>query len=112
MGLTDAIVGHKARFLVTLYDSSNNKLDEGGDTVTAILKDSSLNVAGVIDVKDNNDGTYIVEYYVNTLSGNYICEVTVNGDSANKKSTNIKIVPDSPFALASTIAHPSLITIG
>jgi len=50
VGLTDAIVGHKARFLVTLYDSSNNKLDLGGDTVSAILKDSLLNAAGVIDV--------------------------------------------------------------
>lgn len=63
-------------------------------------------------MKDLNDGSYIVEYYVNTLSGIYTCEVTVNGDSANKKTTTITIVPDSPYPLTSTISHPSLITIG
>lgn len=111
-GLTNAIVGHKARFLVTLYDSSNNKLDKGGDTVVAVLLDSGLNPAGVIDVKDNNDGTYIVEYYIDTLYGTYTCEVTVNGDSANKKTTTIYVTPDSPFALSSTISHPAVITVG
>lgn len=97
---------------MTLYDSSNNKLVNGGDTVSAVLLDSGLNQVGVIDVKDLKDGSYLVEYYVNTLSGIYTCEVVVNGDIANKKTTTITIVPDAPHALSSTIAHPSLITIG
>lgn len=77
-GLTDAIVGHWAWFLVILYDSSNNELDKGGDTVDAVLKNSLGVPTGVIDVKDLNDGTYLVEYLVESSNGIYTCEITVN----------------------------------
>lgn len=36
----------------------------------------------------------------------------MNGDSANKKTTTIDIVPDIPFSLTSSIAHPAVSTIG
>jgi len=109
--LTDATAGHKTWFLVTLFDSSNNQLVKGGDTVTAVLK-NALNVkTGVIDTFDNSDGTYRVEYY-DIKSGTYTCEVTVNGDTGNTKTTTIKMIPDAPFAILSTISHPSVITIG
>jgi hypothetical protein len=55
-GITDAVAGIVQTFTVTLFDSGNNQLDVGGDTLTITMTPTQSN----IEIFDNLDGTYTV----------------------------------------------------
>lgn len=111
-GLTNAVIGHTAEFLVTLYDSSNNRLTSGGDTVTAQLLNGLGVSVGIVDVIDNLDGSYTVQYYLNTVKGTYTVKVIINGDTVNAKTTNTLIISDSPSGTHSLLTYPAVTLIG
>ena len=78
-GVTAAVAGAIESFVVTLYDSGNNRLrqspsltDEnwetvGGDTVLVTITPSQQN----IEIFDNGDGSYLVKYRI-TQAGTFM----------------------------------------
>lgn len=66
LGTTDATAGVVENFLVTLFDSGNNRLQVGGDTLLVQITNNQNN----IETFDQNNGTYIVKYQINT-AGSY-----------------------------------------
>lgn len=62
---------------MTLYDSGNNRLEVGGDTLTVTLTPSQES----IEIFDNQDGSYLIKYRI-TVAGTFAIEVQTNLDSA------------------------------
>ena len=109
--LTNAFAGEVMSFTVSLFDSQGNSKTTGGDTVTATLYSVGLVSVGSTWVKDKGDGTYTVQYVHDTL-GTYTIEVIVNGDTANALTSTITMIAGLPNGHLSTLAHPSVSTIG
>lgn len=59
-GVTDAVAGIVQNFTVTLYDSGNNRLEVGGDTITVQTTPSQSS----IEIFDQLDGSYLVKYMI------------------------------------------------
>jgi hypothetical protein len=76
------------------------------------LLDGTNAPVGIVDVIDNLDGSYTVQYYLNTVKGTYTAKVVVNGDTANAKTSSILIIADSPSGAYSTLTYPSIALIG
>ena len=106
-GVTDSIAGVVASFTVTLFDSGNNQREVGGDLLLVQISD------GVTDIEtfDNHDGTYRVDYRINDASITHDLSVTINGDTANSKTSIITTVPNLPDAASSTMATETLIIL-
>ena len=58
VGITDATAGIVQTFVVTLFDSGNNRLKKGGDTLLVQISNNQNN----IETFDQNDGSYLVKY--------------------------------------------------
>lgn len=56
--LTDATAGIIYTFNVTLFDSGNNRLPAGGDSLTILLEPDLTSTK--TEIFDNNDGSYTV----------------------------------------------------
>jgi hypothetical protein len=92
-GATDAIAGDPTNFTVTLHDSGNNQRTSGGDQLAVtIVPDSGLATAEGIEVFDQLDGTYIIEYEIFDTSSTYTISVTTNQDSSNIKTSTLTVV--------------------
>lgn len=67
-GTERANVGKKATFTIISRDSQNRQRIQGGDVYAVKLKKSVNDLFGYnttkVDVKDQNDGTYLAEYTV------------------------------------------------
>jgi hypothetical protein len=63
-------------FIVTLFDSGNNKLQKGGDTLLVQISNNQNS----IETFDQNNGTYLVNYQIN-VAGTYALQVTINNDA-------------------------------
>jgi hypothetical protein len=74
-------------FTVTLYDSGNNLVSKGGDQIEFSFTHA------LIEVFDNHDGTYLVEYLI-TQTGTYPFSITVNQDTV--MINTITVVPNEP----------------
>lgn len=64
-----------------------------------------------IEVFDNNDGTYSVNYELLDASETYLLTVTVNGDNANAKTSTIEVVPNKPDPKPSTLVGSTPLTV-
>lgn len=89
-GVTDAVAGIVQTFVVTLYDSGNNRLSIGGDTLQVIINPTQTN----IEYFDNQDGSYLVMYMI-TQAGTFDLSVRTNLDSNNIKGSKILVVPNN-----------------
>jgi len=94
----------KQTFTVTLSDSGVNLLTTGGDKVEVTLSQAQ------IEVFDNYDGSYLVEYLI-TQQGVYDLTVTVNEDTPNVKTSVITVVPNVPSSLDSTLVFNSVVEV-
>ena len=63
-GITSANPGRKASFLIISRDSQNCRRQLGGDVYAVKLKAKRGGHECKVDVKDQNDGTYLAEYTV------------------------------------------------
>ena len=106
LGTTDATAGVVQNFLVTLFDSGNNRLQVGGDTLLVQITNNQNN----IETFDQNNGTYIVKYQINT-AGSYQLSVAINNDAQNVKTSTITVVPNVATPQSSTLALTSLFTL-
>ena len=62
VGLTTATSGMLSSFSLQTYDEFGNKKDFGGDNIIATLKSSDTGEVHDLNVTDNQDGTYDVDY--------------------------------------------------
>lgn len=107
-GKNYAIAGIPNGFLVTVFDQGNNQQQTGGDRIAVtIVSQSGLITITEIEIFDNQDGTYRVKYEVNDASEPYTVTVTVNGDTANKKTTQLVVDPNTSNAVASKLTGTS-----
>lgn len=72
---------------------------------------STSHTITAIEVKDNNDGTYTVEYIVTDSSETYTITVTVNGDTGNQKTSTVTAVHNTQDAATSTLLASTPVTI-
>ena len=108
-GLTSAVAGDLAQFLVTLFDSGNNQRTSGGDNVAVSITSASANVS-LIQVIDNNNGTYTVNYLATDATA-YTITVVVNGAVASAKTSALTVVANIPTPYVSVLSAISPITI-
>lgn len=73
--------------------------------------DSGSAVVGQVEVTDKKDGTYQVDYR-HTVKGIYTFEAVTNGDTANKKTSTLTMIADTPDPSKSTLANPATVTLG
>ena len=106
--LTSAIAGIEYAFTVTLYDSGNNRLPAGGDSIEVLITPSS---GILIETIDNKDGSYTVQYMIGTGGQDYSLNVIINDESANSKSSTITVVPNEPISGLSKISFNSIVQI-
>ncbi len=113
-GTTNAVAGAVGTFLVTVFDAGNNQQQIGGDKIEVTIVRPSLTITE-IEIFDNEDGTYRVEYKVTEATVDpmipYVITVTVNGDSANSKTSYLTVVPNKPDPLKSTLLANTPLTI-
>jgi hypothetical protein len=105
-GVTDAVTGILQTFVVTLYDSGNNRLDIGGDTLQVSISPDQT----YIETFDNEDGSYLIKYRI-TLAGDFTLTVQVNLDSVNTKTSTITVVPNLAYASTSTLDFVTPVTL-
>lgn len=110
-GSTTATAGEVTTFTVTQFDSGNNQRTEGGDALGVTVTGSDSSVVTAIEVFDNNDGTYTVNYMVTKSSITYTIAVTTNGDTGNTKTSSVTAYAAQPDATRSTIAVTTPATI-
>ena len=109
-GKNNAVAGNVAHFIVTLFDSGNNQRTSGGDVLQVAITSTSHSLTQ-IEIFDNEDGTYNVDYLATDASETYTISVTVNGDSANAKTSTVIVVANIPDPTKSTLAAISPIQI-
>ena len=85
-GLTEGIAGTKANFSIEAYDDDENKRLCGGDQFSCSFEGPS---SVVVDVVDNRDGTYVIEYTAN-VAGQYTMDITIGDD---------ELVGHSPYSV-------------
>ena len=61
-----------------------------------------------IEVFDNADGTYTVDYQID-IASTYDLQVTVNGDIGNIKTSTITTIPNEPHAATSELQTEPII---
>eukprot|EP00753_Platysulcus_tardus_P004191 PLAT12524.5.p1 GENE.PLAT12524.5~~PLAT12524.5.p1 ORF type:complete len:1079 (+),score=475.37 PLAT12524.5:995-4231(+) len=93
-GLREAIVGIPANIAVTLNDRFGNQLASGGQTVVAAASGVDTFTAATTD---NGDGTYLLTYTA-TTAGEYLLDITVNGDRVPGAPTTLLVAPGVPLA--------------
>ena len=96
-GVIGANPGRKATFTITSRDSQNCQRELGGDVYVVKLKAKEGGPEFNVDVKDQDDGTYLAEYTVPdklfpSPCGQYTLSVCLRG-------AHIK---DSPFSVQVT----------
>ena len=62
LGIKSANLGKKAKFTITSCDSQSRQRKRGGDVYAVKLNKGEYEVK--VDVKDNDNGTYLAEYTV------------------------------------------------
>ena len=72
-----------------------------------IVSQSGLITITEIEVFDNQNGTYRVNYEVNDASEPYNVTVIVNGDSGNAKTTTLLVDPNTSKGVASKLTGAS-----
>jgi len=88
-GITDAVAGVLQTFNVTLYDSGNNRLTIGGDTLTVTFTPAQSK----IEIFDRKDGSYLVQYLI-SKAGSFTLSVSTNLDTEFKKTSSVIVVPN------------------
>lgn len=91
-GLEGAWLDEPAIFTIHAVDAKGNPRKDGGDAFEVDIKGPDSKKVPV-KVKDNDDGTYTVEYKADKV-GKYDIAVTKEDDKVKGKKDNIK---DSPF---------------
>ena len=98
-GLNKAEAGVAGHFQVEVRDKFDNPVGHGGDSITASIapKDESAEAAAppaVVNVKDNEDGTYTVSYDALTKAGEYVVQVKLSDSD----------IKDAPFDLVVAVS--------
>jgi len=104
--VTNAVAGIVYTFVVTLFDSGNNRLSIGGDTLQVIISPLQTN----IEYFDNQDGSYLVMYKI-TQAGTFDLSVRTNLDSSNIKESKILVVPNNAASKTSTLSFVTPVTL-
>jgi len=65
-----------------------------------------------IEVTDQDDGTYLVEYVVTDATETYTIQVTTNGDVGNIKSSSVTASANIPDPESSTSTPVTPATVG
>jgi Filamin/ABP280 repeat len=81
-GKNNAVAGIVGEFLITVFDEGGNQQQIGGDQVSVSITSASHTITDM-EIFDNNDGTYRVNYKLLDSSEDYLIQVVVNGDTAN-----------------------------
>ena len=117
LGITRANFGKKATFTITSRDSQDRERKLGGDVYAVKLNKEGYEIK--VDVKDNDDGTYLAEYTVpddqaslvisdhQAQSSMYTLSVWLRG--ANIKNSPFLVFvtrfPNKPRVLRSTLSN-------
>lgn len=92
------LAGVVYQFTVTLYDTGNNRLTKGGDSLTITIEPGQ----DLIELFDQHDGSYLVEYKI-LSKGQYTLNVVTNDDVSNTKTRTIEVIPNQSEPAPSTI---------
>lgn len=82
----------------------------GGDSVAVTITSTSYTISQ-IEVFDNHDGTYRVEYKVIDSSQTYLISVVVNNDIVNTQTSTVSVVTNIPDSLTSILVATTPLTI-
>ncbi|XP_022794155.1 E3 ubiquitin-protein ligase TRIM71-like [Stylophora pistillata] len=92
-GLTEAIIGIQANFVLTTKNAKGQQCYEKGDRVTAEIKNQEgHDCATEVRVKDNHDGSYKVSYFVKE-TGRCQAVVKVNEEEVRGSPFSVKVSP-------------------
>ena len=94
------------QFRVTLFDSGNNQRSYGGDQLNVVISPSDGSVLSQpigIEVFDNNDGTYDINYKVLESTISYLITVTVNSITSSQITSNLIVGSNYTSPEVSTI---------
>ena len=105
-GVTDAMAGVVQEFTVILYDSGDNRLEIGGDTLVVGFSPPGA----AIEIFDNGEGSYRVQYRI-TVAGEYTLSVQINLDTVNVKTRTTTVVPNEAFPPTSTLTFNPIVQV-
>ncbi|XP_022794156.1 E3 ubiquitin-protein ligase TRIM71-like, partial [Stylophora pistillata] len=92
-GLTEAIIGIQANFVLTTKNAKGQQCYEKRDRVTAEIKNQGgYDCATEVRVKDNHDGSYKVSYFAKE-TGRCQAVVKVNEEEAGGSPFSIEVSP-------------------
>ncbi|XP_022777918.1 E3 ubiquitin-protein ligase TRIM71-like [Stylophora pistillata] len=92
-GLTEAIIGIQANFVLTTKNAKGQQCYEKRDRVTAEIKNQEgHDCATEVRVKDNHDGSYKVSYFVKE-TGRCQAVVKVNEEEAGGSPFSVEVTP-------------------
>jgi len=105
-GLTLAVVGKPATFIISAFDWNGGKRTVGGDTVDVTLfpthkSDEHVPIRG--SVKDNGDGSYSCEYMASTTVGAWRLDVRLNGSNIKGSPFHPTLDVPAPTAVAAPV---------
>ncbi|DBB01026.1 TPA: hypothetical protein ACH3X1_000926 [Trebouxia sp. C0004] len=107
-GLTKALAGQTASFVIQAYDELKNKRLSGGDNFLAHL----VGPAGVIthaSLEDKENGTYLVTYRC-TTAGMHDLHITIGGEEHVAESPySVRLLPVQPVPRKCTVIGPGRI---
>ena len=104
-GITQAVAGVIAVFTITTADANGNVRTSGGDTISVSLTNGAATLTyNSIQVTDNGNGKYTVQYVITDVSAAYTLKVTVNGDVANVLTATVAASPGAPDPTKSSIS--------
>eukprot|EP01126_Amoeba_proteus_P013660 TRINITY_DN1585_c0_g1_i4.p1 TRINITY_DN1585_c0_g1~~TRINITY_DN1585_c0_g1_i4.p1 ORF type:complete len:1109 (-),score=323.00 TRINITY_DN1585_c0_g1_i4:135-3389(-) len=98
-GTKGAKSGVKAPLLVVTMDSNDNPLTHGGEQISAELLPLSKGNIIPVDVVDNGDGTYGLEY-LPTSAGPYQLNINLNGQPIKDSPIVLTVAPGLPDPLS------------
>eukprot|EP01022_Parablepharisma_sp_SALTPOND_P020162 TRINITY_DN3593_c0_g1_i1.p2 TRINITY_DN3593_c0_g1~~TRINITY_DN3593_c0_g1_i1.p2 ORF type:complete len:1692 (-),score=110.26 TRINITY_DN3593_c0_g1_i1:19422-24497(-) len=111
-GISSATAGVVATFTISTKDTNGNARTAGGDTIDISLTNGfSTLTYNSIQILDQNNGNYDVQYVITDASADYTLKVTVNGDTENAIIKTVTALPGSPDPLKSTISKSGYVEI-
>ena len=107
LGIKSANLGKKAKFTITSCDSQGRQRKRGGDVYAVKLNKGEYEVK--VDVKDNDNGTYLAEYTVPYQ--NFIYDIFKGGQGRSGQYTlSVCLrgahIKGSPFVVQVTRSSP------